>query len=169
MPGCPRRGSSVTPPYFSPDISDFLRLLHEHEVHYLVVGGEAVIHYGNARLTGDIDLFFDAGAQNVGKLFEALREFWQGMVPGIADARELADPDAIFQFGVPPNRIDLLNRIDGVSFEDCWENRTEAAVPSPGGEVPVRYIGLAELIRNKTAAARAKDLDDLRFLRRISG
>lgn len=157
----------MTSPYFSSDISDFLRLLHAHGVRYLVVGGEAVIHYGYARLTGDIDIYFDAGAENAGKLFQALRDFWQGAVPGIGEARELMDPEAIFQFGVPPNRIDLLNRIDGVSFGDCWENRTEASVPSPGGEVPVRFIGLAELIRNKTAAARAKDLDDLRFLRRI--
>jgi hypothetical protein len=143
----------VTSPYFSPDISAFLRLLSGGGVRYLVVGGEAVIHYGYARLTGDIDIFFDASRGNVERLFSVLQKFWQGEVPGIADAHELAEPGAIFQFGVPPNRIDLLNRIDGVSFGESWENRTEIVVPSPGGDVPVRYIGLAELIRNKAASA----------------
>ena len=153
--------------YFSADISEFVRLLSEHGVRYLVVGGEAVIHYGYARLTGDIDIFFDAAEANVERLFALLREFWQGKVPGIAQARELMEPGAVIQFGVPPNRIDLLNRIDGVSFEECWKNRTETAVLSAEGHVRVLYIGLEELIRNKTASAREKDLDDLRFLRRI--
>jgi hypothetical protein len=159
----------VTPSYFSSDIFDFLRLLSAHEVRYLVVGGEAVIHYGYARLTGDIDFFFDSSKSNVQKLFAALRKFWQGAVPGIADASELMELGTIIQFGVPPNRIDLLNRIDGVSFAECWTNQTEVKLPSPGGEVPIRYIGLAELIRNKAASAREKDLDDLRFLRKIGG
>jgi len=157
----------VTPSYFSPDISDFLRLLRDHEVRYLVVGEEAVIHYGHARLTGDIDLFYDAGVENVERLYRALQECWQGTVPGMADARALAEPGAIFQFSVPPNRIDLLNRIDGVMFVEAWTNRREVLVPAPDGEVRVWYIGLADLIRNKTAAGRGKDLEDLRFLRRL--
>ncbi len=157
----------MTSPYFSSDISAFLRLLSGGGVRYLVVGGEAVIYYGYARLTGDIDIFFDASHENVERLFSVLREFWQGEVPGIAGAHELAEPGAIFQFGVPPNRLDLMNRIDGVSFGDSWGNRTETVVPSPGGDVPVRYIGLSDLIRNKAASAKERDLDDLRFLRRI--
>jgi hypothetical protein len=62
-----------------------------------------------------------------------------------------------------------VQNIDGVSFDEGWNNRTEAVVPSSGGDVSVIYIGLAELIRNKAASAREKDLDDLRFLRRICG
>lgn len=158
----------MTPGCFSPDVSDLLRLLSKHGVRYLIVGGEAVIHYGHARLTGDIDVFYDATGPNAERVFDALEEFWQGSVPGVADARELVDPGAIFQFGVPPNRIDLLNQIDGVSFDQCWVNRTETAVPLPGGEVRVLYIGLAELIRNKEASGREKDVDDLRFLRRAN-
>lgn len=159
----------MSPSYFSADIFDFLRLLSAHDVRYVVVGGEAVIHYGYARLTGDIDLFYDASKDNAQKLFAALREFWRGTVPGITDLSELMELGTIIQFGVPPNRIDLLNRIDGVSFAECWTNHTKVNLPTPEGDVPVRYIGLAELIRNKTASAREKDLDDLRFLTKIGG
>jgi len=66
----------VTPSYFSPDVLEFLALLARHDVRYLVVGGEAVIHYGHARLTGDIDLFYGVRPDNAERLFEALAEFW---------------------------------------------------------------------------------------------
>ena len=59
----------IDPSYFSPDILEFLELLHAHEVRYVVVGGEAVIYYGHARLTGDIDFLYDAGDQNAAALF----------------------------------------------------------------------------------------------------
>ena len=71
----------------------------------MVVGGEAVIHYGYARLTGDIDIFFDSTGDNAARLLEALREFWEGDVPEISEAGDLTKSGAIFQFGVPPNRI----------------------------------------------------------------
>jgi predicted nucleotidyltransferase len=154
----------VTHPHFSPDVSDFLGLLSRHGVRYLIVGGEAVIHYGHARLTGDIDVFYDRTTDNARALYDALREFWRGAVPGMDDPQEFLDSGAIFQFGVPPNRIDLLNTIDGVSFEECWVHRVETVVVP---DIPVIYIGLAELIRNKAACGREKDLDDLRYLRRI--
>lgn len=158
----------MIPGCFSPDVSDLLRLLSKHGVRYLIVGGEAVIYYGHARLTGDIDLFYDPAGHNVERVFDALGEFWKGSVPGVADARDLLDPGAIIQFGVPPNRVDLLNCIDGVFFDECWVNRSENVVPLPGGDVRVPYIGLAELIRNKEASGREKDRDDLRFLRRVN-
>ena len=94
---------------FSPDIREFLRLLHAHGVRYLIVGGEAVIFYGHARLTGDVDFFYDIDFDNARRLFAALDEFWEGSVPGLGCPEELAAPGVIVQFGVPPNRIDLMN------------------------------------------------------------
>ena len=135
----------------------------------MIVGGEAVVHYGYARLTGDVDVFYDVADDNCKKLFAALQEFWKQDVPGIAGAGELSEPGAIFQFGVPPNRIDLLNGIDGVTFVECWGSRIEVQIQSPEGLIPVPYIGLKELIKNKAAAGRDKDVDDLRFLKRVGG
>ena len=151
---------------FSPDTRDFLAVLHEHHVEYLVVGGEAVIYYGHARLTGDIDIFYRPTDANAGRLFAALRQFWQGDVPGITGAQELCEPGLIVQFGVPPNRIDLVSRIDGVEFQDAWPNRHEIRIKGEGVDIPAWFIGLGDLVRNKRAAGRPKDLDDLRFLER---
>lgn len=153
---------------FSPDILEFIRLLHAHEVRYVVVGGEAVIYYGHARLTGDIDFFYDSSPENSAALFGVLRDFWSGSIPGIERVEELREAGVVIQFGRPPNRIDLLNRIDGVEFADAWQNHVTEILRTPAGEFPMHYVGLAELIRNKEACARPKDQEDLKYLRRIA-
>ena len=59
----------MSPAFFSKDIVDFLFLLSKYKVKYVIVGGEAVIYYGHARLTGDIDIFYGLSKGNVEKLF----------------------------------------------------------------------------------------------------
>jgi hypothetical protein len=152
--------------HFSPDTRAFIEVLHERGVRYLIVGGEAVIFHGRARLTGDVDFFFASDPENAGRLFAALRAFWEGDVPGVEDASELMPEGLILQFGLPPNRIDLINEIDGVSFAEAWEGRVVAVMLGEHGEIPIPYIGIAELARNKRAAGRPKDLDDLEYLTR---
>jgi len=149
---------------FSPDIREFLRLLATHGVRYVLVGGEAVIYHGHARLTGDVDVFFDPEPANARRLFEALLEFWGGEVPGIGSAAELSVPGVIVMFGRPPNRLVLLGRIDGVTFEEAWAGRVETELDVGGTRVPVYYIGLDALVKNKRAAGRPRDLEDLPFL-----
>lgn len=151
--------------YFSPDIQEFLRLLFAHRFRYLIVDGEAVIFHGHARLTGDVDLFFDQTEENSRALFASPAEFWKGEVPGIARAEELLEPGVIVQFGVPPNRIDLLSKIDGVSFDGAWAGRVIEQTTVRGGEVEIPYIGLADLIANKQAVNRPKDQEDLKYLK----
>lgn len=149
---------------FSPDTLDFLKALHQHGVHYMIVGGEAVIYYGYARLTGDIDFYYECTVDNTTRLYAALQDFWKGAVPGLAGAAELMQLGLIVQFGVPPHRIDLINRIDGVDFAEAWPNRLPVVVRGPTLELPIWYLGVQDLIRNKRATARPKDVDDLRFL-----
>ena len=148
---------------FSPDMYDFLVLLHEHEVKYLIVGGEAVIFYGYARLTGDIDFFYERTPENAEKVFDVLLEFWGGSVPDLEGAAELLELGLILQFGVPPNRIDLINQISGVEFEDAWPLRKSVSLV---GQTPavIQYLDLHSLIQNKKAARRDKDLDDVEHL-----
>ncbi len=70
---------------------------------------------------------------------------------------DLLDPDVIYQVGVEPNRIDLMNDISGVSWAEAWAGRTEITVE--GLRVPV--LGLEEFVRNKRASGRPKDRADL--------
>jgi hypothetical protein len=149
---------------FSPDVREFLALLHRHQVQYLIVGGEAVIYHGYARLTGDVDFFYANTPDNARRLFAALAEFWAGDIPGVGRADELEVDGLILQFGRPPHRIDLINHIHGVGFEDAWPHRVTATLGAEAAAFPVYYIGLDQLITNKEAAGRPKDLDDLQYL-----
>lgn len=153
--------------YFSPDVSEFLFLLFKNKVRYLIVGGEAVIYYGHARLTGDIDLFYARENKNIQKLYAALNEFWNSNIPGINSKDELMKEGMVFQFGVPPNRIDLINKIEKVNFDAAWKNRKDVSLIHKKKTLKLHYIGLSELIENKKAVNRFRDKDDLEFLESI--
>jgi hypothetical protein len=75
----------------------------------------------------------------------------------------------VAQFGVPPNRVDLMNEIDGVSFAEAWKGRTIDSAVLAGRRVALAFIGIRELIKNKEAMGRYKDLDDLKYLRQTGG
>ncbi|HSW30440.1 MAG TPA: nucleotidyltransferase [Longimicrobiales bacterium] len=150
--------------HFSPDTRAFFAALAAERVRYVVVGGEAVILHGHVRLTGDVDVYYSSDSENLRLLFAALESFWDGDVPGIDSPSALAPEGVVVQFGQPPNRIDLLNAIDGVSFDEAWAGHVEAVIVGEGDEIPIRFIGLDALIKNKRASGRPKDLDDLSYL-----
>ena len=150
--------------HFSEDVLDLLELLAKHRVRYVIVGGEAVIYYGYARLTGDVVVFYGTSKENVTRLHDALHDFWSGDIPGVRGKEELQEDGIILHFGVPPNRIDLINATDGVSFAEAWQGRETVSVDRGEKIFPVNFIGLSELIKNKRALGRHKDLDDLDYL-----
>lgn len=153
--------------YFSKDITEFLYLLDTHHVKYLIVGGEAVIYYGHARLTGDIDLFYEQSEENCEKLLTVLNHFWNNDIPGNISKEELMTKNMVFQYGVPPNRIDLISTIENVEFAVAWDNRVTVDLKYNEHQFQVYYIGINELIKNKSGVERYKDKDDLRFLREV--
>jgi predicted nucleotidyltransferase len=150
---------------FSRDVLEFLRVLAEQEVRYLLIGGAAVIYHGYARLTGDVDFLYDCSPENADRLWRALQIFWGGSVPAVAGPHELVDPKLVVQFGRPPNRIDLIAGLDAVPFADAWKNRVHETVVMGSRSVPVWILGLEDLKRAKKSAGRPKDLDDLDHLR----
>lgn len=75
---------------------------------------------------------------------------------------DLSAPDVVFQIGVAPNRIDLLTAITGVDFETAWEGRTEVRI----GDQTVSVLGRKQLIVNKRAVGRLRDLADVEDLER---
>jgi hypothetical protein len=127
--------------HFSNDTQQFLKLLHKYKVKYVIVGGEAVIYYGYARLTGAVDFFFGISKENAQCLYDALDEFWGGDIPGLDSFEGVMKSGTIFQFGVPPNRIDLVNRIDGVTFEEAWTGKVTTSLEISGESIPAHFIG----------------------------
>jgi len=153
--------------HFSQDILDFILLLNQFKVKYLIVGGEAVIYYGYPRLTGDVDFFYKNTNHNIESLFDALLEFWDNDIPGIKNQKELAVTNYVVQFGIPPNRIDLMNSIDGVRFNEAWEEKMIEHITIEENRVPIYYLSLKHLLINKRISDRDKDRDDLSYLNKI--
>lgn len=141
-----------------PDFSEFLRLLNEHEVRYLLVGGYAVGYYGYVRATADMDLWVDRERGNAERLVEVLREFGFG---GSDPRPEMfLEESRVIRMGVPPIRIELLTSVSGVEFAECYAERTVEA----WDDVSVNIISLSKLKENKRASGRLKDLNDLEYL-----
>lgn len=123
----------------------------------MIVGEYAVAYHGFPRFTKDVGVFSDAG-DNLVRLQAALADF--GFQPATVPIETLAKPDAVLAVGIEPVRIDLLNRIDGVVFQDARTN----AVRGRYGSVEVTFIGKEDLLRNKRASGRHRDLGDVEEL-----
>lgn len=140
------------------DFLDFLALLNQHQVRYLIVGGYAVAVHGHPRYTKDIDIWLEISLENAKNLLAALQDFGFGSL-GLTE-EDFLSPDRVIQLGYPPNRIDLLTSIDGVEFGECYGDRLQ--VQLQGLTLP--FIDLDNLRRNKQASGRLQDLADLENL-----
>lgn len=141
------------------DFKDFLRLLNAHRVRHLIIGGYAVGYHGYPRATGDLDIFVEISETNAANLVSVFREF--GFDVPELNAGIFLEPGKIVRLGRPPMRLEVMNRIDGVSFEECYVGRATEWVDG----LPLHFIGLPQLLLNKRASGRAKDLADLENLR----
>jgi predicted nucleotidyltransferase len=142
------------------DQRDLLRVFNERKVRYLIVGGYAVSHYTEPRVTKDLDLFIDTSDENVANVYDALAAFGAplaGMTP-----KDFQDPAWGYQIGQPPSRIDILQELDAVDFNSAWNAAEDAMIDN---DILVRYISPADLIKNKLALGRHRDLADVEAIR----
>jgi hypothetical protein len=140
------------------DFREFVESLNANEVRYLVVGGYAVALHGYPRYTKDIDFWIDRNEENARRMVQAIDDFGFSSV-GLVVADFLV-PDQIIQLGYPPNRIDIITTLPGVEFDDCYTSRLVVEID----ELPVTFIGLEDLRKNKRASGRHQDLADLENL-----
>ena len=141
-----------------PDFRDMLSAFIDQSVEFLVVGAHAMAAHGFARSTGDIDLWIARSEVNAARTIAALKQFGAPLFDLTED--DLVTPGIVFQIGVEPHRNDILTRISGVEFEEAWLTRHEVNVN--GLEFAV--LGLDDLIQNKRASGRPKDLLDISML-----
>jgi predicted nucleotidyltransferase len=135
------------------DLKEFIRLLDAHDVRYLVVGGAAVNALGYVRMTEDIDFWLQRNETNADKVLAALAEF--GFDEFSRD--DLLDPKAVLMLGRPPHRIDLLTWISAREFDDCYPRRVYGHL----GGMRIPLISVEDLLINKRASGRPKDLADI--------
>lgn len=141
-----------------PDFKDFLRLLNARDVDYLLIGGYAVALHGYVRYTQDMDIWVYTSPENAAKVVLALEDF------GFSQAEELLHilqkEKRVVGMGMPPMKIEVVTTIDGVDFQDCFQNRLTIQVDG----IPINYLSLPDLLKNKKASGRFKDLNDLEHL-----
>jgi hypothetical protein len=143
------------------DQKDLLVVFNAHGVRYLVVGAHAVGVHAEPRGTKDLDIFIQASPTNSEAVFAALAEFGAplaGMTP--ADFNDA--PGSVFQMGVPPSRVDILQKIEAVDFDEAWANRIDTFIAA---DIPTHVISREDLIRNKLAVGRLQDILDVEKIR----
>lgn len=144
-----------------PNYSDLLSAFLAHEVRFMVVGAYALGVHGRSRATMDFDVWVEASSLNAGRVIAALRSFGAPL-DGVTE-RELSVPGVGLHIGVPPIRIDVLTQIAGVQFDEAWSRRSRAFF----GTLQCPVIGPEDMLINKRAAGRAKDIADAEALEKI--
>ena len=145
------------------DFNDLLSALNAQRAEYLVVGAHALAAHGHVRATKDLDVWVRPERANAERVLAALRSF--GAPLHDLTQADLTKAGLVFQIGVPPVRIDLLTAIDGVAFDEAWEERVRTRF----GGVEVGVLSRNHLIRNKRASGRLQDLADVEWLEGHSG
>ena len=144
---------------FSQDFRDFVQLLIKNDVDYLIVGGYAVGIHGHPRYTGDLDIWLNPSVENAKRILLTVNEFGFSSYKLAVD--DFIKEGNVIQLGSPPLRIDLLTEIDGVHFDECFKNKLVVDID----DLKVNFISYNDLIQNKKASNRYKDLDDIENLK----
>jgi predicted nucleotidyltransferase len=146
---------------FEQDFVDFIELLNLHDVQYMIVGAHALAYHGRPRHTGDLDIWIKPSSENALKMIIVLDDFGFGSL-GLS-AKDFLKDNYVTQLGYPPLRIDILNSISGVEFDEAYLNKVEVEID----DLPVKFINVVEFIKNKEATGRKKDLGDIESLKNL--
>ena len=147
--------------YLTQDYQDIIELFNKHNVRYLIAGAYAMSKVGYSRSTYDIDLWIDKTKENAINIFNALDEFG---VPFKIEPDDFLAPNSVLQIGIEPNRIDILTDVDGLIFEDAWNNKLVVEFDN----IRAFSLEINDIIKNKEASNRPKDRLDLVQLKELA-
>jgi len=119
--------------------------------------------HGFPRATGDLDIWVRCSAENSQRVGRALADF--GAPLAEVTPEDLRTGGVVVQIGVAPTRIDLLTTVDGLEFDEAWVNRTEVEMSG----ITAMVVSIQDLIRNKRASGRPRDLADVAWIERQEG
>ncbi len=142
------------------DYKEILQILKKQKVRFLIVGAYAMGAYGYPRATGDVDIWVEASLANSKKIYLSLKKFGAPLKKIGEDT--FKDEGIIFQIGLPPRRIDIITKIDGVDFIEAYKSKRNIKVD--GLFIP--FLSQADLIKNKESTGRDKDKLDVKYLKK---
>lgn len=140
---------------------EFIDLLNKKQVKYVLVGGWAVIFEGYSRTTGDMDLFIQNSVENADKMLDCIKDFLGSTIGFIKE--DFLKENNVLMIGRVPFRIDILTSISGVTFDEVYGS---SRIFTDDG-IDIRCIHINELIRNKRASGRLRDLADADMLEKM--
>ena len=143
----------------APDFDEFCALLSAREVEYVIIGAHALAFHGAPRFTGDLDVLIKPTEENGQRLLAAIADFGFPTTP--LTPLDIVRGRKVLEMGVAPVQIHVMSAIDGVTWDEVWQNRESGAF----GARTVAFIGRETFLRNKRAAGRPKDLADIDALR----
>ncbi len=138
------------------DFKEFIVSLNSNRVIYLLIGGWAVGFYGNPRATKDIDFLVAIDDTNLEKLQKALSEFGAPTI----DINKFKKKDNVFRMGRSPIQIDIITEASGIDIKDCYSRRNMMNLDG----IDILVISKEDLLRNKRASGRHRDLADVESL-----
>ena len=142
------------------DFAEMLDALSAAGAEFLIVGAHALAAHGRPRATGDLDIWIRPSAENAERVWRALVQFGAPLTE--LRLEDLTSPQIVFQIGIAPARIDILTSLTALKFDDAWPRRQMVEIE--GRTLP--FLSRDDLIRNKAAVGRPRDLADIDDLER---
>ncbi len=140
------------------DYKEILQELSAGKVEFLLVGAYALAAHGYPRATVDLDIWVKPSQNNSESVMRALARFGapiEGLSP-----QDFQEEETVFQIGVAPRRIDIITTASGLNFDEAFKG----SLPLEIEGIWIRVLSLEDLIRNKRATGRTKDLADVEAL-----
>lgn len=144
------------------DYKEMLQCLNAEGVDYLLIGAYAMAAHGFPRATMDIDIWVKPSPENARAVWKAIRRF--GAPLGQITVEDFTNDDIIFQIGVAPRRIDIITGVSALNFDETISRAIEVHVEG----LKVLIPSVSDLITNKKATGRIKDLADVETLESLS-
>ena len=143
------------------DYRDMIECLLKAGVDFMLVGGYAVALHGWPRTTFDIDFWIMANSENAKAVVQAIRAFGAPLMD-LTEA-DFHKPGMVFQIGAAPQRIDIISAIDGLDYTEAVGRAVRMNVDG----LDIKVISLDDLIVNKRASGRPKDIADALALEKL--
>ena len=132
------------------------RGLGEYEIPYMVIGGQAVLLYGEPRLTKDIDITLGIGIEGLARMEAVV--FKLRFRPLVSDIENFVRETMVFPVADEKSGI----RVDFIfSFSAYEKQAIERARGIPLGSIMVRFASVEDVIIHKMLAGRPRDLEDI--------
>lgn len=125
----------------------------------MVIGGQAVLLYGEPRLTKDIDITLGVGIDRLSlieKIAKSIR-----LRPLISEIEDFVKDTMVFPTIDDPSGI----RVDFIFSYSSYERQAiERAKEIKFGQTEVKYAALEDVVIHKIIAGRARDIEDVQYI-----